>query len=181
MPNSLHRSPTLGSRSVKRLAPAKLGRRRQNFGPAAAGGSKASSRVRAGGTQARRRPADDGPVPASDDGAQCCAVGRAGRFPFLDQVAQGLLSGYREHDVAHDASGPRQRGIGQLEQNVFTRMAARRPRTRFRRSPCMEGADKEDAGAMYDLGFMYENGNGVSKDRQPRLSAGASQASGSTA
>jgi TPR repeat protein len=30
--------------------------------------------------------------------------------------------------------------------------------------PLSIAADKEDAGAMYDLGFMYENGNGVSKD-----------------
>ncbi len=67
----------------------------------------------------RRHAAVVAAVGVADDGAQCCPVGRAGRFPFLDQVAQGLLAGYREHNLADDAIGSRQRGVGQLEQDVL--------------------------------------------------------------
>ena len=58
-------------------------------------------------------------VGIADDGAQRRPIGRAGRLPFLDEVAQGLLAGDREHDLAHDAVGLRQRGVGQLEQDVL--------------------------------------------------------------
>ena len=59
------------------------------------------------------------PVGIADRRCAGGPIGRSRRFPFLDQIAQGLLAGDREHNVAHDAVGLVQRGVGQLEQEVL--------------------------------------------------------------
>src|SRR3954471_24224300 len=56
-------------------------------------------------------------VGAADCGAQALLVHRPG-LPFANQIAQGLLAGDGEDDLAHGVVGPLDRGVGDLVEEI---------------------------------------------------------------